>query len=77
MVDVNEFFKVREVPKEIRHNFLFSFDLTAQASNGGQCFRCSYCQTWTQAPDATVTTSICPQRERRRAERRKADRRAR
>lgn len=65
------------VPKEIQHNFVFAFDLTAQAVNEGRCYRCSYCSSWTQHPTSDeATEQICPQRDRRHGERRTRGRRA-
>ena len=65
------------VPKEIQHQFEFAFDLTAQAVNEGRCYRCKFCRSWTQHPTSDeALDNPCPQRERRRGERRKTDRRA-
>ena len=64
-------------PKEIRHNFLFAFDLTSSSADGWQVFRCSHCGAWTEDRETgPAALAICPQRDRRRNQRRKTDRRA-
>jgi hypothetical protein len=66
-----------QAPKEVRHVFAFHFELTAKAANGGRCYRCVYCSTWTQNPETGLEAiAVCPQRDRRlRENRRKRDRR--
>ncbi len=67
-----------DAPKEVRHLFVFAFDLTAQSLSGGKCYRCRYCNAWIASPDdmnEPELVTVCPQRERRRGDRRKRDRR--
>lgn len=64
------------VPVEVQHKFAFAFDLTQEAANGGKCYRCSACRTWTQNPVAPeLIYHVCPQHDRRKGTRRKRDRR--
>jgi hypothetical protein len=65
-------------PKEIRHNFLFAFDLTTASADGSQTFRCAHCGQWTADPETgPATLAVCPQSDRRRkARRERRERRA-
>jgi hypothetical protein len=59
------------VPDVVRHNFLFAFDLTESAIDNRKVFRCKYCNRWTDNEQSQIAImGICPQRERRREQRR-------
>lgn len=58
-------------PKEVRHNFVFAFDLTTASADGCKTFRCSYCGEWTADPETGPgILLVCPARNRRNAQRR-------
>jgi len=62
-----------KAPATVQHKMYFDFELTnTQLIAEGKVFRCVHCQKW---GDEEFPQDVCPQRERRRAERRRIDRR--
>lgn len=63
------------IPEQVRHAFLFDFELTnTHLIAEGQVHRCKYCHNWTADPDK-LNAEVCPQRDRRRGQRRRVERR--
>jgi hypothetical protein len=60
-------------PENVRHVFLFSFDLTTAAIDNRRVFKCRYCDVWTDNPETGISVmQVCSQRDRRHSQRRKS-----